>query len=320
MKKINQLALLFAALLAAWPAWAETVNRQAGTSGAQFLKLGAGARAGAMGDSFSAMADDASAAYYNPAGLYQLTGSQILGAHTAYFQGMNYEVMQFAYPFGRQEKFSRHTFALGVYYLSVDRIERRVSDTTDPLGTFGAGDGAYSLSYAYAVSRQLGLGVTAKLISQSLDTYHASAFAADAGALYKLNPDGAMPLSLAFVLRNAGSRPRFAGRESDPLPTSQTVGLGLQVIPGRLNLNVEGTKYRDTGTHGALGVEYLHPFTDNVSGAFRAGYNSQHNNISGINGLTLGTGINFYKATFDFAWLPFGNLGNTFRYSLLIKF
>jgi hypothetical protein len=30
--------------------------------------------------------------------------------------------------------------------------------------------------------------------------------------------------------------------------------------------------------------------------------------------------VSFYRASFDFAWMPFGILGNTFRYSLLVKF
>lgn len=297
------------------------INKDAGTAGGQFLKLGAGARAGAMADSFSAISDDVSAAYYNPAGLYQLTGSQITGAHTAYFQGMNYEVFQFAYPFRRQETYSRHALALGIYYLSIDNLERRVSDTTDAIGTFAAGDASYAVSYAYGFNRQLGVGVTGKVISQSLDTYSATAFAADAGVLYKLNPDGERPVSAAFVVKNLGSSLSFTSAgKADRLPTSATLGLAMKVIPNRLNLNIEGTKYRDTTYVGAFGAEYVHPLMDNVSGAFRTGYTSQRSNVSGLNGLTMGAGINFHKASFDFAWLPFGNLGNTFRYSLLVKF
>ena len=40
----------------------------------------------------------------------------------------------------------------------------------------------------------------------------------------------------------------------------------------------------------------------------------------GINLLTMGEGINFYRAGFDFAWVPYGNLGTTFQFSLLLKF
>lgn len=310
-------------ILAAWlaflalPAYAAKTT---GTSGAQFLKLGAGARAGGMADSFSAIADDANAAYYNPAGLSQLTGTQLAGAHTSYFQDISYEVLNFAYPWSRRERFSRHVLALGVYSLSVGDIQRRVSDTTEAIGTFGASDGAYGLTYAFAFDRRLSLGLTGKYLVQSIDSYKASAFAADAGALYKLNPEAERPVSFSAVLRNAGSRPSFAGGVSDPLPVSGTLGLGYEVLPNAMKLNLDVTKYRDTDVFAALGGEYVKHFRDEVAAALRFGYTSHHKEIDGFNGLALGAGMAFHKAGFDFAWLPFGNLGNTFRYSLVVKF
>ena len=49
-----------------------------GTTGFQFLKIGPSARAVAMGESFIALANDASAMYYNPAGLTQLTDRETI--------------------------------------------------------------------------------------------------------------------------------------------------------------------------------------------------------------------------------------------------
>lgn len=318
MRKIILLAALMAC---AAGARAKPVNSQAGTSGAQFLKLGSGARAGGMADSFAALADDVSAAYYNPAGLTQLSASQIAGAHTSYFQDVNYEVMQFAYPFGREERFSRHALALGIYYLSVSNIERRVSDSTDPIGTFGAGDGAYALSYAYAFDRQLSVGVTGKYIAQTLDTYRASSFGADLGVHYKLNPNGARPMNAAFVLRNFGTRPGgFVSGQSDPMPVSGTLALSMEVLPKTLKLDVEGTKYRDASAFASAGGEYTLPLTENIAAALRSGYSTQRSSIDGFSGLTVGGGLSFHNAGFDFAWVPFGDLGDTFRYSLVVKF
>ncbi len=57
-----------------------------------------------------------------------------------------------------------------------------------------------------------------------------------------------------------------------------------------------------------------------MTGALRAGYTSARRDGEGLNGVTLGAGLGFHRAKFDFAWLPFGTLGNTFRYSLLVKF
>ena len=319
MMRISSTVLALLLLLVAAPSYA-VINTQAGTAGAQFLKFGAGARAGAMADSFSAIADDAHAAYYNPAGLSQLTGSQIAGAHTAYFQGVSYEVLDFAVPFARQEQFSRHAVAFGIYHLSVNDIERRTGDSTDPVGTFGASDGAYALSYAYGPSRRLSFGATGKYIVQNLDSYSGTAFALDLGTLYHLNPEGERPMTLAAVLRNAGTDTGYVSGAKDPLPVSLTLGLGLQAVPKRVKLNFEVTKYRDTDIFGALGGEYRHPFSDATTGALRFGYSSQRKDTPGLNGISLGGGVSFHRASFDVAWVPFGGLGDTFRYSLLVKF
>ncbi len=49
-------------------------GQRAGISTAQFLKIGVGGRASALGDAFVAIANDASALYWNPAGLSQFSG------------------------------------------------------------------------------------------------------------------------------------------------------------------------------------------------------------------------------------------------------
>jgi hypothetical protein len=313
--------LLLTAAVLALAAPAQAMSTQAGTAGAQFLKLGAGARAGAMADSFAAIADDANAAYYNPAGLTQLKGVQLAGAHTSLFQGISYEAVDFAVPFGREAGYSRHAVAAGIYYLSVGDIERRTADSTEPIGTFGASDGAYGLSYAHAFDRRLSVGLTGKYIAQNIDSYSARSFALDAGALYQLNPDGNRPVSVAAVIKNAGSKTGgYAAGNSDPMPLGMTLAGGWKVFPKKLALDLEATKYRDTDLFVSLGGEYTHPFSENVSGALRFGYSSLRKDLDGLNGMAMGGGIDFYKATFDFAWQPFGELGNTFRYSLLVRF
>ena len=100
MSARNSAALLLALLLAAGSASAKSAS-MAGTSGAQFLKLGAGARAAGMSDAFTAIADDAFAAYYNPAGLARMDRPQLGGAHSAMFQSVSYQSLSFVVPFGR---------------------------------------------------------------------------------------------------------------------------------------------------------------------------------------------------------------------------
>lgn len=301
---------------------AAAVNAKAGTSAAQFLKIGSGSRAAAMGEAYSALGDDAYALYYNPAALTMLKEPQLAASHSSYIQGSNYGVLGFAYPLktGRMESYSKHVLGVAVYNLSVNDIERRgTTETAQPLGEFEAGDYSYNLSYAYRHNRTLGFGATAKMIHQTLDTYSSTAFGSDLGVHFTPRPEAGRPFSFAAVVKNLGTKQKLAGME-DPLPMGMTFGAGAFVLPKRLKVEVDATKYRDTNAIIGVGAEYTHAFTNDLSAALRAGYNTHRKDNPGMNGISIGMGLNFHRASFDFAWVPFGDLGNTFRYSLLVRF
>ena len=312
-------AVFLSLLLGAGSAAAAT--KQAGTSGAQFLKIGAGARAAGMAEAYSAIGDDPYALFYNPAGVTRLSEAQVSAAHNPFVQGANYEVAAFAYPFmgGRAADGSRDVLGLSLYNLSVAAIERRTGDTAQPAGYFGAGDYSYNATYAHRFDKTLSAGVTGKLIHQTIDSYSSSAYAMDLGVQYTPRPQGARPVTFAAVIKNVGTRPKFAGNESDPLPSAVVLGAGLPVFKD-LSLDLDVSKYRDTDLNVALGGEYRRTFGDGLQGAFRLGYSSARRDNPGLNGVALGAGIKFHRAAFDFAWVPFGDLGNTFRYSLTIRF
>lgn len=324
MRYLNSAFLLSSLLLLAGTASAK--SSAAGTSGAQFLKLGAGARAGAMGDAFTAIADDAYAAYYNPAGLARLARPQLGGAHSALFQGVSYQTLAVVVPFGRGEgrerietEGNRHALGLSIYYLGVGDIERRTGDSTLPVGTFNSADSAYALSYAYAPSDRLSLGVTGKYIHESIDSFSGSAMAADLGVLYRVNPHTEKPINLAASVRNIGNRIGYVPSETDPLPTTVVVAGAVALTKG-LTLDLDLGKARDSNLYAALGAEGRHSLSEGITGALRGGYTSSRRDNGGLAGVTAGGGLSFQKAAFDFAWIPFGSLGDAFRFSLLVKF
>ncbi len=68
------LSLLLCSLLVA-SVEGQTLSKS-GTTAAQFLKIGVGARAIGMGGAFAATADDITAMYWNPAGLARVYGRE----------------------------------------------------------------------------------------------------------------------------------------------------------------------------------------------------------------------------------------------------
>src|SRR5437867_5242487 len=94
-------AVLIALLVATVPGSAQLIpnlgGQRAGISAFQFLKIGAGARGAALGETFIAIANDASAMYWNPAGLTQFEGNQAIAAHTWYVVDLKHEFFAGAY-------------------------------------------------------------------------------------------------------------------------------------------------------------------------------------------------------------------------------
>jgi len=75
-------------------------GQRAGISTAQFLKIGVGARASALGDAFVAIANDVSALYWNPAGLVQFKNDEIIFSHNKWVVDINHDFLGGVYHFG----------------------------------------------------------------------------------------------------------------------------------------------------------------------------------------------------------------------------
>src|SRR4051812_8903200 len=91
----------------------------AGTTSAAFLRLGFGARATAMGDAFTARPDDASATYWNPAGLSLLPSRELLAEHDLHVQDINVDRLAFVQPLGAAGSGPRKAIGASLTYLSL---------------------------------------------------------------------------------------------------------------------------------------------------------------------------------------------------------
>lgn len=321
MKKTALIAFAALALLSTMVERGETFGSgDKGTSGAQFLKIAPSARPAGMGEAFAAVDDDINAMYYNPAGLGPLKRVEAAGSHSSLFQDMAYDYAALAVPLLSWKKDQRPknlygTLGISVANLSVSNIERRGTTETDqPVDKFGSSDFAYALTYGLAVpDTGLSLGVTAKYIDQQIDTAKSTAFGMDVGGLYRVGRAG-----FALGVRNAGTRSKFVS-SADPIPLTIFTGVGYKLADDWIG-SVELDQPRDNSLALALGTEYRHDFGDKLVGALRMGYNTRNKDAGGFSGVAFGLGLGYGNFNFDFALVPFGDLGNTYKYSLGVKF
>jgi hypothetical protein len=310
MKNLTLIAAVLS--LSAGPA----AYASSGTEGAAFLDIPVGAGPAALGGGYSALANDAYASTYNPGGLGFMESSQFSGQHLSYLDSIHYEYLSFGVPLPRSSSCSSAVdcpgSALGgsIQYLGSGDING-MDAAGNQTGDFSSYYAAYNLSYGRAFSDKLSLGLTGKLIHAKLDDVSASAYAADLGSMYKVNPN----LTLAATLTNLGSQLKFLS-EGDSLPMAVHVGVAYQ--PSSHWLVAGEGVYPKTGLasfHAGLEwrpIEML---------ALRSGYRTDTvKENSMLAGYSLGLGLNVWGQELGYAWLPYGDLGNTHYVSLLMKF
>lgn len=326
-----RLALVCALAACAGAAHAAKIHPSAGSASAAFLKLPVGARAVAMGGAFSAVPGDPYALYWNPAGLAWLEDARRAGLfHNEYLQGLGQEFMFYTVPArelklplaGRAEG---GVYGLGLnYFYSPKDIERRSglyeADPLNPIspveGKFGAYDLAFSAGYGWRRQDGLALGTAVKMIRQSIDDESGSSAALDLGAMKEFYRDG-VPYTAGLSVQNLGPGIKFVSRRY-ALPLILRAGLSRPLPgPGGL-IALDLYKPSDNYPSLALGVEY--PLTARL--ALRSGYRLRQygNELGPWSGFSAGAGVAFEKVTLDYAFTPFGDLGNSHRFSINVRF
>jgi len=312
-----------------------------GTNAATFLEIGVGARAMAMGGAYAAVANDPTALYYNPAGIVWLDGIQVEFMHNEWLVGTNYEFVGAVLPLPFLSS------SIGLSFMALDYGEQPVRTVERPEGTgekYGAQDMAIGLSFALALTDRFSFGATGKYIRQQIWHETGSAAALDLGVFYSTRLKG---LRLGLCMSNFGNEIRMRGRDLDSTVDPDEKNENIDRVPveykaGSYPLPLLfrfGISYkRDLGALGSalISMDVQHPSNSTESinigaeygfaGIFylRGGYENLYEQ-DGINGLTLGGGIDYYKPgslgiRFDYAYSDWGILENSQRFSVGIVF
>lgn len=291
MKKLSLLSL--SAMLFALPCRAE---RYSVTSPDFFLDSASGARALAMGTAQTAVAEGSSALYWNPAVLGQPARDSASAGYSKLFGGASVSdaglFHSFNAPFGA---------ALAVAHYSItDAVERDALNNVT--GSFGDRRTAVLGGAGFQYSRSLYFGAAGRFITQSMAGESASAFAADAGALYS---SGILRVGAAAQNLVAGSLSRSGG--SDTLPLIFRAGVGVNIIESLL-VSAD-VVHRNPGNTTLLAGAEFRPL-DML--ALRGGYNGDF--------LTMGAGISAASLELNYAVIKQEILGFSHRVSLTFSF
>lgn len=263
-----------------------------GTTAANFLKIGVGARATAMGGAFTALANDGTALYWNPAGLAQVKETALSAVYNIHFQEVNQGCLSLTFPL------LGGVAGLGANYVDMGDIERR-DEEGNLTGEFGAYDIQYSLGYARKLFRLM-FGISAGMLEETIAEDKNSSYLGDAGLLLV-----GKSLSLGLACQNIGPK---LGEDSLPL----TFRGGIAWKSDSLSITADAVKPIDDDIYYCAGLEW---WIGNIL-ALRAGHRTAQDVGSGM---SAGMGLKISKIKLDYAYVPYGELGNSHRISFGIE-
>jgi hypothetical protein len=245
-------------------------DSRSGTTGFQFLKIAPDARSVGMGEAFTAVVNDVSAVYWNPAGLTKLDSShyhfQI--SNTAYFSNVKLQQVVFA------KKLKHSTFvAAHLTYLNSGYMN--VATEFAPQGNgqqFNYNNIDAGLSLAKALTDNFSFGFTFKYIQEGIATVKTKNVVADFGFQYDI---GKGNTRFAVGISNFGS-PTNAGGSiiKSTFSGDKTITEFEKInVPAIFRLGVATDVYKKNNQMLTVAAQLNHPTDNNESVNIGAEYN-----------------------------------------------
>ena len=312
-----------------------------GTSGAQFLKLGVGARACARGETMVAERGDVTNLYWNPAGIASINKNVLAVSRNELYVNLAYNFLGVVLPIARES-------VIGFSLLYLDSGDMEVTTVEQPEGTgdfFNWQSYCLGLSFARYLTDRLSLGATLKYVQEGAYSEKAKTFAFDLGALLDT---GILGFKIGLSMSNIGEDMRFSSpaaprlsniefgnqviiseksqlqTQSFPLPLTFRMGLATDLIgmsskifqsdKNRMTLMIDANDPNDEFLRSNFGFEYEWE----TMLAFRCGYRGisiEQNPMKeySTSSFTFGAGIkynlDFIQIQFDYAYADYQVLG-----------
>lgn len=231
-------------------------GEQSGGYAGSFMDWGAGARAISLGKAFTAIANDGSAIYWNPAGLVQLSTREFCAMHALIFEDRAQNFIEFTYPI------SSFSLSAGWMRFGVNDIQERSSEG-ELLGKFDDSENLFMIGSGYNLTSQpifkLNVGITTKYFYHSLHTYHAVGYGIDFGALSYFHLTGLVErIGIGATVQNLGAKLKWntESKHEDDVPTAFRLGTAVHIkpLPFKVAMDLEKKQGQDLRFH--AGAEY----------------------------------------------------------------
>jgi len=201
-------------------------NTGYGTTTAEFLLLGAGARGTALGNGFAALANDVTALYYNPGGLALMSRPEAMVSSYSYVADTKYSWLGLALPISGGSR------AIGVQMGNFGFSNQPVYTLDNPDGdgtTYSVSETFVAATLSQNFSDRFSAGLSLKFVTDQLGETSASGVALDFGTNFHAMI-GDRPIRAAFVIQNLGSNLEATGSALQTL-VQRTPPLGTVQIP-----------------------------------------------------------------------------------------
>lgn len=256
MKKNILLALI--TVISVFPAVSKA---QIAITAVPFLQIEPDSRGAAMGNTGVALADNAAAMFWNPAGLAFQRDNQISLTHSNWLKNFNVSDLFYDYVVGKMYIEGIGTVGGHITFLNLGEQAVTREDSPDVISRFNSYEVAVGLSYGFEVNKNLALGSSLRFIYSSLASGTSvgqqrvnpgSSVAIDLAALYKSNyfniGGNRAQFNAGFNLSNIGPGMQYTDNaQKDPLPTLLRFGTAFsyELDPegfNRINVAVDVSK------------------------------------------------------------------------------
>ncbi|RMF60827.1 MAG: hypothetical protein D6748_03175 [Calditrichaeota bacterium] len=303
-------------------------GQRTGTATAQFLKIGVGARAIGMGEAFIAVANDAEALYWNPAGLTLFDKNSVFFSHIQWLVDTQLEYAGIVYHLN-----SANSLGMAVTYLHTEDMV----ETTElqPFGTgrmFGFSDFLMSLTYSRQMTNQFSFGVSVKMMQETIAELTMRGVLFDLGTYYQT---GWKSTRFAVTVTNFGQDMAPTGTITQQNLANETVEIkSFQKFPPPImfRISVAGEVWDNEVHRITTAMQLNHP-NDNAESlnfgmeywwqnrlALRVGYKTAQVEENFSAGFGLHFPIALADFRLDYAFTNFGRLGVVNRFAIQLLF